>query len=181
MIQRLPIKQLQLNEGQIEGLPINPREWTSRDVALLAKSLEETPELYSARPMIAIANEDKYIVLGGNMRLSAFRVLGVAEVEVYVLPSDTPLRKLKEIVIKDNGAFGAWDYDELANEWDDLPLTEWGVPVWDVEDEEEDDEEHPTDKVVQHICKIAFVTQEALELFTLRYAELIKDNNGIII
>ena len=38
--------------------------------------------------------------------------------------------KLKEIVIKDNGAFGAWDWDALANEWDDLDLTAWGVPAW---------------------------------------------------
>jgi hypothetical protein len=40
--------------------------------------------------------------------------------------------KLKEIVIKDNGSFGAWDMDMLANEWDDLPLKDWGVDVaWD--------------------------------------------------
>jgi DNA modification methylase len=39
---------------------------------------------------------------------------------------------LKEIVIKDNGSFGDWDMDMLANEWDDLPLKEWGVDIaWD--------------------------------------------------
>jgi hypothetical protein len=32
--------------------------------------------------------------------------------------------------MKDNGSFGAWDYDALANEWDDLPLQDWGVPAW---------------------------------------------------
>jgi hypothetical protein len=33
-------------------------------------------------------------------------------------------------VLKDNGSWGAWDFDELANKWDDLPLTDWGVPAW---------------------------------------------------
>ena len=37
------------------------------------------------------------------------------------------MEKLREIIIKDNGSFGSWDYDMLANEWDDLPLSDWGV------------------------------------------------------
>ena len=41
------------------------------------------------------------------------------------------IEKLREIVIKDNGSFGAWDFDMLANEWDDLPLADWGVPMPD--------------------------------------------------
>ena len=48
---------------------------------------------------------------------------------------------LKEVVIKDNGAFGAWDYDALANEWDDLPLGDWGVPAWNTPAEEIDPSE----------------------------------------
>lgn len=34
--------------------------------------------------------------------------------------------------MKDNGSFGAWDWDALANEWDELPLGDWGVPAWKV-------------------------------------------------
>jgi hypothetical protein len=30
-------------------------------------------------------------------------------------------------MITDNAPFGQWDMDMLANEWDGLPLTEWGV------------------------------------------------------
>lgn len=36
----------------------------------------------------------------------------------------------KEFVIKDNGDFGSWDYDVLANEWDADDLNDWGVDVW---------------------------------------------------
>lgn len=36
----------------------------------------------------------------------------------------------KEFIIKDNGDFGQWDYDVLANEWDADDLNDWGVDVW---------------------------------------------------
>lgn len=121
---------LDINEGQMEGLPKNPRSWTKDELNKLKKSLEETPELFEARPILAYDYDGRLLVLGGNMRLSAAKALGMAKVPVYVYPSSTPLEKLKEIVIKDNGAFGAWDWDMLANEWDALPLSEWGVPAW---------------------------------------------------
>lgn len=36
----------------------------------------------------------------------------------------------KEFIIKDNGDFGQWDYDALANKWDADDLNDWGVDVW---------------------------------------------------
>lgn len=36
----------------------------------------------------------------------------------------------KEFIIKDNGDFGQWDYDALANDWDADDLNDWGVDVW---------------------------------------------------
>lgn len=141
--QQIKINQIDQNKGQIAGLPANPRQWTRDDVERLAKSIEETPELLEARPLIAVPHDGKYIVLGGNLRLAALKRLGRKEAPVYVLPEDTPSDKLREIVVKDNGAFGSWDFDMLANEWDDLPLTDWGVPTW--ETEEEKPEKEPTD------------------------------------
>ena len=67
------------------------------------------------------------------MRFSALREMNEVDAPCYVMPSDTPIEKLREIIIKDNGAFGSWDYDMLANEWDDLPLSDWGVPAWNTE------------------------------------------------
>lgn len=122
---------LEQNTGQIEGLPANPREWTKKEVDALAKSLRETPELFEARPIIAVPHAGKYVILGGNLRYEGCRKNGDSEAPVCVLPEDTPVVKMKEIVIKDNGSFGAWDYDRLGNEWDDLPLPEWGVPAWE--------------------------------------------------
>lgn len=134
---KIDIKKIAQNTGQIAGLPANPRQWKKADVERLAKSIEETPELLEARPIIVMPHEGKYIVLGGNLRLAALKHLGRKDVPVYVLPEDTPIDKQKEIIIKDNGAFGAWDFDMLANEWDDLPLADWGVPSWETETQEE--------------------------------------------
>lgn len=128
---RIKLTDLVLNEGQIAGLPTNPRQWTKTELDKLKKSLEETPELLEARGILVYPWEGKYLVLGGNMRLSALKALKAKDAPCIVFPEDTPIDKLKEIVIKDNGSFGEWDYDLLANEWDSLPLADWGVPNWE--------------------------------------------------
>ena len=132
-IVNIKVSKLAANTGQVAGLPTNPRQWTAKDVERLARSLAETPELFDARPCLVYPYGDRFVVLGGNMRLSAAKHNGAKEVPCIVFPADTPADKLREIVVKDNGAFGAWDFDALANEWDDLPLVDWGVPVWDGE------------------------------------------------
>lgn len=129
-IVRLKMTSLEPNAGQLEGLPVNPRQWSKSDIDLLAKSLSETPELFEARPLLVVPNGDKFVILGGNLRYEASKQNKAKEVPAIVFPANTPIDKLKEIVIKDNGSFGDWDMDALANEWDDLPLTDWGVPAW---------------------------------------------------
>lgn len=126
---KFKLSRLVMNTGQIPGLPKNPRQWTATDVDRLARSIQETPELLDARPLIVVEHGNKFVVLGGNLRLAALKKLGLDEAPCYLLPADAPVDKLKEIVIKDNGSFGQWDYDLLANEWDDLDLSGWGAGV----------------------------------------------------
>jgi hypothetical protein len=133
---RLKISELEPNLGQIDGLPINPRQWTKTDVDNIAASLKETPELFEARPLIVTPHAGKYIILGGNLRFEGVKKNKDKDAPCIIVPEDTPIGKLKEIVIKDNSSFGAWDYDALANEWDDLPLQDWGVPAWEEEEKE---------------------------------------------
>lgn len=40
----------------------------------------------------------------------------------------------RQFIIKDNVSFGAWDYDELATNWDNTQLEQWGMDVWNWED-----------------------------------------------
>jgi ParB-like chromosome segregation protein Spo0J len=136
-IVRLTTADLVSNTGQIDGVPTNPRQWTKGDVEKIGKSLKDTPELFDMRPCLVYEVGGKYVVLGGNLRLEGAKKNGWKEVPAIIVPHGTSTEKLKEIVIKDNGAFGAWDFDALANEWDDLPLTEWGVPAWNIDEDEE--------------------------------------------
>lgn len=164
---RIKLTDLVLNEGQVAGLPTNPRQWTKTELDKLKKSLQETPELLEARGILVYPWEGKYLVLGGNMRLSALKALKAKDAPCIVFPEDTPIDKLKEVVIKDNGSFGEWDFDQLANEWSDLPLTDWGVPVWETDeakdvivngDGEEQEQEEKEEKVFDSrllVCSVS--------------------------
>lgn len=132
-VERIALDKLAINTGQIEGLPANPRQWTREDINKIAASLKETPELFELRPIIAVPFKDTNVILAGSLRFCGARENGDKDAPTILLPADMPVAKMKEIVIKDNGAFGAWDFDALGNEWDDLPLADWGVPVWKTE------------------------------------------------
>lgn len=146
--QRINLQELEQNKGQIPGLPANPRQWTRDEIDRIAKSLKETPELFEARPIIVIPHEGRYVILGGNLRYEGCKKNKAKDAPCFVMPADTPTEKLMEIVIKDNGSFGAWDYDALANEWD-VPFTDWGVPAWDVHEERQEDTEDLTDEEIE--------------------------------
>ncbi len=159
VIIKLPLADLEMNVGQIPGLPMNPRQWTRSEVDSLARSIKETPELYEARALLVFPYQGKYVILGGNLRYEASKVLKLKEVPVIVFPAATPVSKLKEIVIKDNGSFGDWDYDALGNLWDDLPLADWGVPAWETQPEKEttdaqEDDFDENEQEIQARCKL---------------------------
>lgn len=126
--QMLPISKLELNNGQVEGLPKNPRFIKDERYAALLKSISDSPEFLQAKMLkVYPMDNGKYIVIGGNMRLRACRELGFEELPCYVFPKDTSVDKLREFTIKDNLAFGQNDWDILANEFDIDELTDWGL------------------------------------------------------
>lgn len=129
-VEQIKLSRLALNTGQIDGLPANPRQWTRDDIERIAKSLKETPELFEMRPIIAVDNGKEAVILAGSLRFCGAKENGNKTAPTILLPADYDVSKMKEIVIKDNGSFGAWDMDSLANEWDDLPLKDWGAPEW---------------------------------------------------
>lgn len=129
-IQRINIGLLTANTGQIEGLPANPRTWTQTEIDRLAKSLNETPELFEMRPLLVYEQGLEYVILGGNLRYEGAKKNKATECPCIVIPADTDVEKLKEIVIKDNGSFGEWDIQALISDWGGQPLEDWGLPSW---------------------------------------------------
>lgn len=116
-VKRINIGLLTGNTGQIEGLPANPRTWTQTEIDRLAKSLNETPELFEMRPLLVYEQGLEYVILGGNLRYEGAKKNKMQECPCIVIPAHTDVEKLKEIVIKDNGSFGEWDIQALISDW----------------------------------------------------------------
>ena len=139
--QLIKVSQLKNNTGQVEGLPKNPRLIRDEKFDKLKKSLEDDPEMMQLREVIAYDNGGELVVICGNMRLRAAKDLGIKEVPVKVLPTDTPIEKLKAYTIKDNVPFGEHDWSDLANEWDAELLADWGIDVPTFDDYSDKNEE----------------------------------------
>lgn len=129
MTQNIPINRIEKNKGQIAGLPKNPRVIRNEKFEKLKRSIEENPEMLNLRELLVYPIGNKYVVIGGNMRLEACKALGYKEVPCKVLDASTTAEQMKAYTIKDNAGFGEWDTDLLANEWDVEQLAEWGVDI----------------------------------------------------
>lgn len=109
----------------------NPRIIKDYKFKKLVQSIKEFPQMLELRPIVV--NEDN-VVLGGNMRLKACQEAGLKEVHI-IQAKDLSEAQQREFIIKDNVGFGEWDWDLLANEWDNTQLGEWGLDVWQPEEE----------------------------------------------
>lgn len=116
------------NRGQLEGLPANPRKATEESLRKLMASIEQDGEMLEARPILVYPlPSGKYISIGGNMRLEALRRMGRKETYCTILPKDTPVERLKRVLVKDNASFGEWDWQQLAEGWSETELMSWDV------------------------------------------------------
>jgi len=120
---KIEVKTVKLSEITLN--PDNPRSIGTKDMDRLVKSLQDFPEMMELREIVV---DETMTVLGGNMRTLALRKAGAQEAIAKIATGLTPEQK-REFVVKDNAAFGFWDFDVLANEWDDLPLVEWGLDL----------------------------------------------------
>ena len=83
------------------------------------------------RPIVV---DENMTILGGNMRHKACIEAGLKEVYIKIAKGLTDKQK-EEFIVKDNVGFGEWEWDILANQWDSVQLTEWGLDVWINEDD----------------------------------------------
>ena len=122
--------------SKVKANPDNPRLIKDIKFKKLVNSIKEFPKMLELRPIVV---NDDMIVLGGNMRLKACKEAGLKEVYV-VKASELSAKEQREFIIKDNVGFGEWDWDMLANEWDNKELNDWGLTV--PEFHYDDDKEH---------------------------------------
>lgn len=136
----LPISKLLLNSGQIDGVPKNPRHIKDIKYEKLKQSIQDDPEMLELRELLVYPHGDKFVIIGGNMRYRAARDLGHKEMPVKFIPEDTPAKKLRAIVMKDNIGYGEHSWDDISSEWDAQELEDWGldIPGFDVDVEEKE-------------------------------------------
>jgi hypothetical protein len=147
----MQIKSVKISD--IKKNPNNPRIIKDDKFAKLVKSIKDFPEMLKIRPVVV--NSDM-IVLGGNMRLSACKEAGLKEIPVIFADTLTEEQQ-REFIIKDNVGFGEWDWEMLANEWDNEELEEWGldIPNFDDSNKEQEDLSSEIESLyrIEIICK----------------------------
>lgn len=177
---------LELNNGQIEGVPANPRFIKNEKFEALKKSLSESPEFLKARPLLVFPVADKFIVIGGNQRLRAGKELNFKDFPCYVLPESTTAKKLREYVLKDNMEYGQIDWEHISQDWDKEELSGWDFDLpegWEFDDPTETEEEQPPlpddltaeEKNKPFVIKIVCEGEKQLKDFTADLDKLISE------
>lgn len=153
--------------SEIKTNPKNPRLIKDDKFRKLVKSVKEFPQMLELRPIVVDENN---IILGGNMRFKACKEAGLKD--IYIVRAENLTDEQKdEFIVKDNVGFGEWDWDMLANEWDENQLEQWGLdlPIKKIE------EEIYTTKVTSPIYEIKGEKPKILDLFNLdKYTDLVK-------
>lgn len=149
------IKKMKLKD--IKPNPNNPRVLRDDKFQKLKQSITEFPKMLSLRPIVIDENN---VVLGGNMRLRALQELGFTDIDDSCVKyaKDLTEEEKKRFIIADNVAFGEWDWDTLANDWEVVDLEAWGLDIPQFDEGNDEDLEDLSDKIksmfkIEVICK----------------------------
>ena len=162
--------------SEVKPNPKNPRLIKDEKFKKLVRSIQEFPDMLNKRPLIVFTDVDnKYVVLGGNMRLKAINELKLKEVPIIIADEWTEEQKA-EFLIKDNVGFGEWDWDSLANEWNTDELTDWGLDLPIIMDEPSYEDLIGEEKNKPATMKITFESPEQLQKAEIEIQELLDRN-----
>jgi len=149
-----------ININKIKLNPNNPRLIKDDKFNKLVKSIQDFPEMLKIRPIVV---NDDMIVLGGNMRLKACKEAGLKEIPI-IKASDLTEEQQREFIIKDNVGYGEWDFALLTNDYDLDLLTDWGLDMPVIEDEEEQLEAKEDDYIIPDEIKTDIVYGDLFEI-----------------
>jgi DNA modification methylase len=140
--------------------PDNPRTIKDERFKKLVRSITDFPKMMELRPIVV---DNTGMILGGNMRFKVLQELKYKDIpDLWVKRADSLTDEEKQrFIIEDNVPFGEWDWETLANEWDQEKLAEWGLEIPDfgnkleaVEDDYEIPDEVKTDIVLGDLFEI---------------------------
>lgn len=123
----MKIKEVNIN--RIRCWNKNPRDIHQQDLGRLKAQIQR---LGVYKPLVAVSENGRYVVLGGNMRLRALQELGFKKVEISVVRAPTEKERI-EYALSDNDRAGFYvgeKLEELIRPYEgDLDLSEFKVDL----------------------------------------------------
>lgn len=113
--------------AELHPNPKNPRKVTQDAVAALAESIKANPQFFEARPILLSDRTGKLVIIGGERRSEAARLLEMTEVPTILMSGLTEAQE-DEIMVRDNTHAGVWDdskLTEIAAKWGEAKVHSW--------------------------------------------------------
>ena len=126
MASDLKIYEKEVSVKAIKPNPKNPRVIRNHKFEKLVQSIKDFPDMLNLREIVV---DENMVILGGNMRFKACVEAGLKKLVVKVIEGLSEEKK-DEFIIKDNANYGQWNWDILANKFDEGLLQHWGLNVW---------------------------------------------------
>jgi len=204
----IPTVKIWPNDGQISGLPKNPRFIRDERFDALVKSIIDDPEMMQLRELVVTPYADEYVVLMGNMRLKAnVHIAGLPDDEFMAivetkqenenfnhwLKAITELRESKSVLckilpvdtpIEKLKAYIIKDNVGFGSDDWDLLANEWeqqDLQDWGmvlIDFNEPDEEEEPEPKVSAVKFSIEFDDLQVYDTVKLEVEELLRSYPG---
>lgn len=179
----------------------NPRKITDGNFELLVRSILSFPSMLELRPIIIdqqmnilggnmrtlalqhIAHLDNY-----ETRAHLDQAANLTDAErdrlathwqhwrenpicPTILASQLTETQKREFIIKDNSSFGHWDTERLLQEWQDLPLADWGLASWNTTPATKEDENAPQDTIEEKETDESTTDEKSTETETTQQDE----------
>lgn len=181
----MEVKKVKLSALRVN--PDNPRIIRDEKFKKLVKSILTFPKMLELREIVT---DETMMILGGNMRFRALQeIASMTENEIksrlkqygredltdyWMTWHDCPMDSVKigigltdaekaEFIDKDNIAYGEWDWEALANQYDIEVLQDWGLDVpidWgndaesnEIEKEAEEEDFDEEKDAVEPVCQ----------------------------
>ena len=145
----------------------NPRQSTQKQETKLRESLEKFGVV---EPIIVNENEErKNIIVGGHFRVRELKKLGYKEVDCVLV--NLSVEDEKELNIRLNANTGEWDFDILANQFNDFESVEWGleIPQVNLDENESEDKDLSDNLKSKYILEIECDSEAEQEILYNRF------------
>lgn len=121
----MPAKIIKVRIDDLKPTEKNPRQITKGDFERLKAKMKKYPKFLEAREIVV---DEDLRILGGHQRVRVLKQEGKQEIEVKQVIGWTDEEK-DNFILDDNITDGDWDWDIIANEWDEDVLDDAGLEI----------------------------------------------------